>query len=173
MAYVGSVLAQTQRASLEGTVQDHSGGIIPGATVTLRDEETNQTRTTLTDSQGWYRFTKVPVGTCEVRVDHEGFAPFAYGGLVLTIGRTARLTVGMRPAGVTETVVVSAQPPPLDSRRTSVATAIDTERIEELPVRSRNYLEFVLLAPAVTRSRLETTAGGATSTLPELPNDFQ
>ena len=53
----------------------------------------------------------------------------------------------MRPAGVSENVAVSAQPPSLDSRQTSVTTTIDTERIEELPVRSRNFLEFVLLAP--------------------------
>ena len=71
----------------------------------------------------------------------------------------------MRPAGVIESVAVSAEPPPLDSRQTSVTTTIGTERIEELPVRSRNYLEFVLLAPGVTRAQPQTAPGGASSTL--------
>jgi len=60
---------------------------------------------------------------------------------------------------------VSAQPPPLDSRQTSITTTIGTERIEELPVRSRNCLEVVLLAPRVTRPERQTTAGVVSSTL--------
>src|SRR5262249_10285375 len=51
-------------------------------------------------------------------------------------------------------------------RQTSVATVIDTERIEELPVRSRNYLEFVLLAPGVTRASPQPVAGALTSIFP-------
>src|SRR5262249_47307818 len=72
----------------------------------------------------------------------------------------------LQPAGVVEEVAVSAQAPPLDSRQTSVATVIDTARIEELPVRSRNYLEFVLLAPGVTRASPQPVAGALTSILP-------
>lgn len=75
------------------------------------------------------------------------------------------MTLG--PQSLNETVVVTAQPPALDSSRTSVATVVDTERIEELPVRSRNYLEFVLLAPGVTRAERRSQSGGASSSLPD------
>src|SRR5207249_11454339 len=85
------------------------------------------------------------------------------GGITLAIGQTARLDIELHPAGVAETLTVTAQPPPLDSARTSVATTIDSERIEELPVRSRNYLEFVLLAPGVARSNVNARSGTGSS----------
>jgi hypothetical protein len=159
--------AQSQTAGLEGTVQDTTGGIIANAAVVLRDRETNHTLTTLTTAQGSFRFADVPVGTYEVGVTYGGFEPYTHPGVSLAIGQTARLSVTMRPAGVIESVAVSAQPPPLDARQTSITTTIDTERIEELPVRSRNYLEFVLLAPGVTRPSRQSTPGRATSTLPD------
>ena len=95
-AYADGAAAQAQTAVLEGTVQDTSGGIIANATVTLRNPETNQTRTALTDRQGFFRFTDVPVGTYEVRVDYDGFAPYAHAGLILAIGQTVRLNIAMR-----------------------------------------------------------------------------
>jgi hypothetical protein len=62
------------------------------------------------------------------------------------------LDIVLQSAGVTTQVTVSAQPPAIDPAQTSVATAVDTERIEELPVESRNYLNFALLAPGVAAS---------------------
>lgn len=164
--------AQTQPAMIEGSVEDTSGGTIASVVVTLRNSETNQTRTSLSDRQGFFRFTDVPVGTYEIRVDYEGFAPYAHPGVILAMGQTVRLTIAMRPAGVVESVIVRAQPPPLDARQTSATTTIDTERIEELPVRSRNYLDFVLLAPGVTRSPPQPNPGIGTSTLPDTGFSF-
>jgi hypothetical protein len=167
LASVIGAVAQAQTAVLEGTVQDTSGGFVASAAVMLREPETNQTRTALTDGRGAFRFTDVPVGTYEVRVTYDGLEPYGHPGVTLSVGQTALLNVAMRPAGVLERVAVSAQPPPLDSRQTSVTTTIGTERIEELPVRSRNYLEFVLLAAGVTRPDHQSTPGAATSTVPD------
>ena len=135
-----TIAAQRQSATLEGTVQDSSGAVVAGAAVTVRDPETNLVRTTQTDPVGSFRVADLPIGTYEVRVDAGGFASYTHAGVILAIGQTARLLVVLQPAQVVEEVAVSAQPTPLDSRQTSVATVIDTERIEELPVRSRNYL---------------------------------
>jgi len=150
---------------LEGEVQDSSGAIVAGAVVTIRDPGTNLTRVAQTDSFGMFRLPELPSGTYEVRVSSDGFAPYTHAGVNLAIGQTARMLVVLQPAGVVEEVTVTVQPPPLDSRQTSVATVIDTERIEELPVRSRNYLEFTLLAPGVTRA-LPPSGGAVTSVLP-------
>jgi hypothetical protein len=113
------------------------------------------------------------VGTYVVRVDSEGFASYTHPGITVTIGQTLRLQVVLNPAQVVDQVTVSAQPPPLDTRRTSVATVIDTERIEELPVRSRNYLEFVLLAPGVISAAQPPATGSLTSVLPDSGFSFQ
>jgi hypothetical protein len=112
------------------------------------------------------------VGTYEVRVASDAFTPYTHAGVTLVIGQTARMVIVLQPAGVVEEISVSAQPPPLDSRQTSIATVIDNERIEELPVRSRNYLEFVLLAPGVTRA-LPPTGGALTSVLPSSGFSFE
>lgn len=169
----GAAAAQVQTGTLEGTVQDSSGAVVAGAAVVLRDPATNLTRTAQTDGIGSFRLGDLPIGTYEVRVDSPGFAPYLHAGVTLTIGQTAHLLVVLHPAQVVEEVAVTAQPPPLDSRQTSVATVIDTERIEELPVRSRNYLEFVLLAPGVTRASPSSAAGSLTSVLPSSGFSFQ
>jgi hypothetical protein len=160
--------AQSRTAVLEGRVTDQSGAVIAGTSVALRDPDTSWTRRAVTDRDGTFRFTDVPAGSYEVRIDYAGFAPYLHTGFTLAIGQTARLNVVLQPAGVVESVAVSAQPPPLDVGQTSVATTIDTDRIEELPVRSRNYLEFVLLAPAVTRAPSGSQgAAAASSSLPD------
>jgi len=165
--------AQRQGATLEGTVHDASGASVAGAAVTVRNPETNLVRTVQTDVAGSFRFADVPIGTYEVRVDHRGFAVYAHAGVSLAIDQTARLTVVLQPATVVEEVAVSAQPPALDSRQTSTASVIDTERIEELPVRSRNFLEFVLIAPGVTRAEERPVSGAVSSVLPASGFSFQ
>ena len=169
----GAFAAQRQTAVLEGTVQDSSGAVVAGATVTTRDPDTNLTRTTQTDSFGTFRLSDLSVGTYEVRVSSSGFTPYTHAGVTLAIGQTARMLIVLRPAGVIEEVSVTAQPPPLDGRQTSLASVIDTERIEELPVRSRNYLEFALLAPGVTLASSLPTGGAVTSVLPSSGFSFQ
>src|SRR4051794_2578311 len=122
--------AQRQTAVLEGTVQDSTGAVVAAADVTIRDAATNLTRTVQTDALGTFRFSDLPVATYEVRVASDGFTPYTHAGVTLAIRQTARMLIVLHPAGVVEEVSVSAQPPPLDARQTSVATAIDTERIE-------------------------------------------
>ena len=168
----GASAAQRQTAMLEGTVRDSTGAVVT-AVVTIRDADTNFTRTTRADSFGTFRLSDLLVGTYEVRVASDGFTPYTHAGVTLAIGQTAQMVIVLQPAGVVEEVSVSAQPPPLDARQTSVATVIDTERIEELPVRSRNYLEFVLLAPGVTRASPPPTAGALTSVLPSSGFSFE
>jgi hypothetical protein len=168
-----AIAAQRQSATLEGTVQDTSGAAVSAAAVTVREADTNLVRTTQADLAGSFRVADLPIGTYEVRVDARGFAPYSHTGVILTIGQTVRLVVVLQPAQMVEQVVVTAQPPPLDSRQTSVATVVDAERIEELPVRSRNYLEFVLLAPGVSRAVPSPVSGSASSVLPTSGFSFQ
>src|SRR5262245_10277062 len=169
----GASAAQRQNAVLEGTVQDSTGAVVTAATVTVRDADTHLTRTTQTDSFGTFRFFDLPISTYEVQVASDGFTPYAHAGVALAIGQTARLLIVLQPAGIVEVLSINAQPPPLDSRQTSVATVIDNERIEELPVRSRNYLEFVLLAPGVTRASAPPTGGAITSVVPSSGFSFE
>jgi hypothetical protein len=155
-----TVTAQTATvsASLAGTVTDSSGAVIAGAKVKLLDTATNQARTVSTDVQGVYRATGLTIGTYEVRVEQAGFTPYLHRGVTLSIGQTVRLDITLVAQGVSAEVTVNEQPPAIDPTQTASTSIIDTERIEELPVRSRNYLNFVLLAPGVAASTEQSTA---------------
>ena len=159
---VATSAAQTLKTggTMEGTVSDASGARIAGVKVTLRHTETNQARTVTADGQGFFRATDLPVGTYEIRIENPGFAPYLHTGVDLDVGATAHLDVVLPPAGVTTQVTVSAQPSPIDPTQTSVTSAIDRDRIEDLPVLSRNSLDFVLTMPGVTSS--PSSQGSAT-----------
>src|SRR5436190_3756000 len=130
-----SALMQSPTATLEGTIVDSSGQVVPGAAVDLRDAATNQIRHTVSDDRGAFHFVALPPGTYDVGVQLEGFGPFQQHDLTLAIGTTSQLRVPLAPAAISQTITVTAQPPSLDRSQTSVATVIDPERIEELPVR--------------------------------------
>jgi outer membrane receptor for ferrienterochelin and colicin len=148
------VPAQTLKSSgtLEGTISDSTRGRIPGVKVNLRQTDTNQTRVVYTDEQGFFRSTDLPVGTYEVRIENPGFAPYLHTGVDLDVGITAHLDVVLPAASITTQVTVSAQPSPIDPSQTSVTSSVDRQRIEDLPVDSRNSLDFVLAMPGVTSS---------------------
>ena len=136
-------------AALEGTVVDSSGAAISGAAVIVRNVSTNQTRDIETNEEGTFHAEALPVGSYEVRVDQAGFAPYRHADLDLTLGQTTRLDIILVPASLSEKVSVNAQEQAFDLSQASVVSPVDRERIEELPVQSRNSLDFVLLAPGV------------------------
>jgi outer membrane receptor for ferrienterochelin and colicin len=156
--------AQASRvgATLEGTVSDTSGAFIPNSKVTLHNPLTNQSRTVTTDEQGFFRAGQLAVGSYEVRVEQAGFAPYQQAGVGASLGETVHLDIVLAPASDSEQVTVNAQPSSLDPSQSSVVSSVDQERIEELPVRSRNYLDFVLLAPGVSSSPITSGASGST-----------
>jgi outer membrane receptor protein involved in Fe transport len=159
-----SAAAQASRvgATLEGVVSDTSGAVIPNSKVTLHNPLTNQSRTVTTDERGFFRAEQLAVGTYEVRVERTGFAPYRHAGVGASLGQTVHLDIVLSLASASEQVTVNAQPSSLDPSQSSVVSSVDQERIEELPVRSRNYLDFVLLAPGVSSSPIASGAIGST-----------
>src|SRR5215471_14821354 len=156
---VGVMLASTAWAqsslvggALEGAITDSTGARIPGATVTARDVSTHQAREVTTNGEGIFRIQELAPGTYEISVSQPGFAAYRYAGVTIQLGATSHLDFGLQSAGVSTQITVTAQPPPIDPTQTSVNSAVDKERIEELPVESRNYLNFTLLASGVASS---------------------
>ena len=152
-------------AILEGTVSDTSSAVVPQVMITLRNTLTNQPRVVSTNQDGFFRADQLVVGTYEVSLDHPGFAPYRNAGVVLNLGQAAHLDIVLTTASASAEVVVSAQPSAIDTSQTSFVSSVDQERIEELPVQTRNYLDFVLLAPGVSSSRAPSAASGSTPLL--------
>ena len=160
-------------AAISGSIRDAAGQVIPGAVVRLRELTTNQTRQATSEADGSYRISVLPVGTYEVRAESAGFAPYVNPQVTVAVGSTTTLDITLNPAGVSTEVTVSDRPPALDTSQTASTTSIDPERIEELPVNSRNYLEFTLLAPGVAPSNTQAAGGnGSTSGAPLADSGF-
>ena len=154
------VSAQTSRVNgaLLGTVMDTSGAIVPGAAVLIHNVDTGQSRTMESDGNGRFQTRELPSGVYRLVITREGFAPYENPGIVVSVGSVSNLTLRLSPAAVTQQLTVTDQPSVIDPTQTAISTTIDPERIEELPVRSRNYLNFTLLAPGVTGSNQSASA---------------
>lgn len=162
LALALSCAAQTSRVAgaIQGTVVDQTGSAVAGARVTLRNQGTNRSRTVSSNSEGSFRAGELPVGQYELRVESPGFNAYVNAAIVVSIGTAVQLTVRLAAATVQQQITVSEQPPTIDTTQTAEATTIDHERIEESPVASRNYLDFVLLAPQLARSNIQGASGG-------------
>jgi Carboxypeptidase regulatory-like domain len=155
-----SAPAQVSRTSgsLAVAASDQSGAAVAGATVTVTNEENGQQRTALTEQDGQLVLSGLAPGTYAVTVSAKSFATARVKGVHLGLGAQSTVSVQMTPQAVNQEVTVTAVEAMIDPGQTAVATSIDTDRIEESPVVSRNYLDFVLLAPGLTSSNQQANA---------------
>jgi Carboxypeptidase regulatory-like domain len=135
-------------ATLGGRVEDESGAVVKGATVTAVNLETNQKLSTTSDSQGRYRFPFLQVGTYKLSVAAQGFATVAKK-VTVTIAQVLDLPIKLELSAVTAQVNVATDVPVIENVRTHVSETIHSKEIDELPLNGRNYLDLALLVPAV------------------------
>lgn len=148
-----SVAASAQtgnQGSIEGTVTDPSGAVIPGASVTARNEATSLSFSATTDSSGIFRFPIVPVGSYEVKVEASGFAAIVRKGVPVTVGARVNLPLSLSLAAGREEVLVTGELPVLEPTRSHQAATVNDLAVANLPVNGRNFIDFVLLTPGVT-----------------------
>jgi hypothetical protein len=143
-------------ASVTGTVHDSSGAIVPGATVEIRNHDTNQTQATVTDARGRFRLQYLPVGDYHLSIQLSGFAT-ANANLKLEVGDQVDVPITLKPAVVNEAVQVEAPAPLVEVRRTQMAAAVTPQEVDTLPLNGRNYLDLATLAPNVSRTVLRST----------------
>ncbi len=143
--------AQSVTGSIQGTVVDQSGAVLPGASVTITNTATGATRDAVTDAEGLFAAELLPVGPYEINVELSGFAGRKETDLALTVGQTRTLRIQLGVAGVTDTVTVTGTVPVLETTRSQVASTVNAAAIASLPVNGRNFIDFVLLTPGVTR----------------------
>lgn len=140
-------LAQDVTATVTGTITDASGAAIAGANITVNSVERGVSYTGVTNGDGAYRISQLPVGKYELRVEKSGFASAAYPAFVLTLNQVARFDVALKVGQVTQTVEVTGAAPVLKTETTQVDTIIDATTNDNLPLASRNYAQLTLLAP--------------------------
>ena len=145
------VLAQTPTGQISGTVVDDSGSALPGVTVIARNAGTGQSRTTVSNSGGQYVLPLLPSGTYEVTAELAGFQTFRRPNVVVNVGSDVTLRAPMRVGGVQESITVSADAPVVETTRSSMASTVNETMIENLPVNGRNFLDFAVTTPGVSK----------------------
>lgn len=147
-------LGQTQSnaADLQGVVRDQSGAVVIGASVTARNPGTNISKTTTTNDNGDYLIVNLPPGDYEVTVEAANFKKAVLPAVKLTVGQRADLDIALEVGQVSEIVTISGATAELvETSKTSIATTVDLQRIENLPINERNYLAFALTTSTVSR----------------------
>lgn len=141
------VLAQTT-GSISGEVRDEKQAIIPKASVTVRNVETNVTRTVQTTDDGRYRIENLPVGGYELAVEMSGFAKHLQSGITLALNQNAVVEVTMKAGGIQEVVNVVENASMLNTSTAEVGTRFDARRLAELPLGTTRSVFGVALSAA-------------------------
>lgn len=142
----GVLRAQSDLASIAGTVKDTSGAVIPGVQVQVTNVGTGETQVAVTNNLGFYRVGNLSVGNYSVRFSKAGFATFERNGITLLISQVAEIDADMKAGGVTQTVVVTEQAPILNTQESTVSANLNAEAVSELPLNvqgSRNLSNFI------------------------------
>lgn len=147
--------AQEQRGTIEGVVKDTSGAILPGVTVEAKSA-TGAVLSTTSDAGGVYRFPSVAPGTYQVSAALSSFSPRNVPDVVIGLGTIKKVDFTLSPAGVAETVQVTAESPLVDVRSNSRQTNIRSEQVELLP-HGRDFTSLVSQAPGANQ---ESKLGG-------------
>jgi hypothetical protein len=139
--------AQVDRAVLEGTVSDPSGGVIVGASVKVVAVETGLSEEQQTNSKGYYRVSGLAVGGYTVTITKAGFKTNVIEDVILRVGQTRTLDIPLGVGTINEHIDVKASTGPADRSSAEAATVIDTVQISDLPNNGRDWASFTLLAP--------------------------
>lgn len=152
----GGILVQPAKAqvlygSIVGSVEDRTGGLVPGASVAIANKATGQSRNTATGGAGAYSFTDVLPGTYSVEVNATGFKTFTKTNVEVTINSVSRVDVQLELGTVAERVTVNAETTPLQTEKADVHVGLGTEEITRLPIPGyRNYQTLTNLVPGAT-----------------------
>ncbi len=141
--------SQATNGTIEGTLKDAQGGVLPGVTVTLTNVDTGAQRVVTTDSNGTFRAPLLSLGTYKVVMELTGFAKLQRNDVSLGAGQTVTLNDTLK-VGASETVTVTSEAPVVDLGKVDVGRNITEAEMRNLPNVSRNPYNFALLEPGVT-----------------------
>lgn len=141
---------QVATGTISGTVDDKSGGILPGAKVVVVNEETGITRNLDTDQHGRYTAPGLSVGPYRVTATVDGFQTEVRTGIVLTVAREAVVDFSLAVGSVSEKVEVTGGAPLVETTTASLGSLVDGRSIRSLPLNGRSWDQLALIQPGVT-----------------------
>jgi hypothetical protein len=159
---VAPLYAQFDTAQVSGVIQDNTGGVLPGADVTLTNVGTGNERRAVTNADGLYTFPNVPVGDYRINASLSGFTPAARTGVQVNAGLNIRVDVQLALGGLQETIQVQAATTLVDTG--VIGRTVRADQIADTPLSSRRVTQVAQLVPG--------TIGGNMGGLPTAAATF-
>jgi hypothetical protein len=145
--FTASVLAQTSRGTISGTVYDQSGAIVTDATVKVDQANTGFTRSMASTSAGLFSFSDLPSGVYTVTVTHPGFATQRIQQVNVEVAKTTSLPVTLSVASQTQTVEIMAAAAAIETTQSALNSVVLSREIEDAPLNGRDYRQLLQLTP--------------------------
>jgi hypothetical protein len=150
VASVVPAIAQRTTASLRGTITDPTHAIVPGASVTVTNQDTGLTRAVTTNAEGLYSVSELPVGKYSISVELQGFKTARRTDISLNVADDRKIDFELAAGALTESVEVKAESTPVKTVGGDVSGVITGEQVRELPLNGRNFLQLATLMPGVS-----------------------
>ncbi len=163
-ALLFSAHAQTTTVgTISGTVRDEKGAVVPKAEVSVQGEGTGTSRTVTSDDNGFYLVPSVPAGRYTITTSPSGFKKTVASGVDLHVAENKVVNLDLQVGQVSETVTVTSEAAPVETRSGEVSSLITEKQVTELPLNGRNYAQLALMVPGVSPVT-QNGAGGAFGT---------
>src|SRR5215471_947502 len=144
-----SVFAQQTTGTVTGRVVDQQGSAVPGATVTAKSTTTGFTRSEVSDAEGVYRLSALPVGIYDVTAELQGFTTVSKQGVEVNVAQIQNVDFPLKVAQLAETVNVTGATPLIQTTASSVGAVVDVKRIEAIPLNGRQFANLAATVPGV------------------------
>ena len=139
--------AQVSSGALVGDVRDTSSALVSGVKMTLRNDATGYTRSTISSGLGAYQFVDLAPGTYTVTAEKQGFRTTTVSSVLIEVDHKSRLDVDLQVGSEHETMTVTANSSPVQSEDASAGYTLDSATIAALPLDGRNITSLVTLGP--------------------------
>ena len=155
--------AQAVSGTILGFVQDSTGAVVPGATVTLVNTGTGFSRSVVTDASGEYTAPLIPTGTYTVTAELTGFKKVSKTNVQLGVDQKVRMDLALEIGAMTEVVEIQAETPLLQTASSELGATIVEEQIRTLPLNGRNFVSLTRTVPGILRGQPGGNIDGAGS----------
>ncbi len=143
------------------TVEDTSGAVVPGATLTLVEHQTNDTYSASTNGSGSYSFVNLPIGTYTLTISRSGYARNVYSAVVVQASQVTDLTARLSVGATTQTVQVASQASPLlQTTSNAIGSVVDMKQIHDLPLNGRDLTSLATIVPGFSGAGGQGTFNG-------------
>lgn len=154
------VLAQSATAKVLGRVTDQLGALLPDATISVTNVETNIKCIATTDDQGFYSISALPIGRYTLTASHDGFASVTSPIYKLEINQAHHVDVTLPIAGTSTTVTLNVQASQIEAADSTIGYSITDRSIVDLPLNGRNPFALAGLMPGVLDTDPDNTGAG-------------